>query len=85
MKTRMEILNAANGLVLFQATGPDNEEMHSVFVDLRPFVGAKIRIRLVDEAMTGWGHLNFDEFVFHDGRPLTADEIKPAPLTANLP
>lgn len=83
--TRVEILNAASGLVLFQATGPDNEEMRSVFVDLRPFVGAKIRIRLVDEATTGWGHVNFDEFTFHDARPFPALEIKPASLAANLP
>ena len=85
VKTRVEILNAANGLVLFQATGPDNEEMHSVFADLRPFAGAKIRVRLVDEATSGWGHLNFDDFVFHDGRPLTGDEIKPVPLATHLP
>ena len=85
VKTRVEIVNAANGLVLFQATGPDNEEMHSVFADLRPFAGAKIRVRLVDEATSGWGHLNFDDFVFHDGRPLTGDEIKAAPLAANPP
>lgn len=75
--TRIEIVNAANNLVLFTVTGPDNEEMRPVFADLRPFAGAKIRLRLVDEATTGWGHLNFDEFSFYDSRPLMADEIKP--------
>ena len=78
IKTRVEILNAANRVVLFQATGPDNEKMRRVFVDLRTFMGAKIMVRVVDEETVGWGHVNFDDFKFHTGRPLQADEIKPA-------
>jgi hypothetical protein len=73
----VEILNAASGQVLFRATGPDNEKMRAMYVDLRPFMGAKIQVRLVDEATTGWGHVNFDEFVFHDTPPFKADEVKP--------
>jgi hypothetical protein len=84
MQTRAEILNAASGQVLFRATGPDNEKMRSVFVDLRPFMGAKIQVRLVDEATTGWGHVNFDDFVFHDSQPPRAEQVKPATLAANL-
>ncbi|HEX2747322.1 MAG TPA: VCBS repeat-containing protein [Verrucomicrobiales bacterium] len=68
-KTRVEILNAANGVILFTATGPDNETMKRVSLDLRPYAGASIRIRVVDEATSGWGHVNFDDFVFHDGPP----------------
>jgi hypothetical protein len=85
LKTRVEILNAGSGQVLFSATGPDNEKMRAVFVDLRPFMGAKIQVRLVDEATTGWGHLNFDDFVFHDSQPARAEEIKLAPVTVTLP
>jgi hypothetical protein len=85
IKTRVEILNATSGQVLFRATGPDNEKMRAVFVDLRAFMGAKILVRLVDEATTGWGHLNFDDFMFHDSQPVQAEEIKPIPLAANLP
>ena len=70
----MEILNAANGAVIFTATGPNDERMKQVFADLRPFQGASIRIRVVDEATSGWGHVNFDEFVFHDAAPL-AEEL----------
>jgi hypothetical protein len=73
-KTRVEIINAASGSVIFTATGPDNERMKQVFADLRPFQGTSIRIRVVDEATTGWGHVNFDEFLFHDAPPL-AEEI----------
>jgi hypothetical protein len=73
-KTRVDIINAANDTVLFRGVGPNNERMKQVFVDLRPFHGANIRIRLVDEATSGWGHVNFDEFVFHDEAPM-AEEV----------
>jgi hypothetical protein len=73
-KTRVDIVNAANNTVLFRGVGPNDERMKQVFVDLRPFQGASIRIRLVDEATTGWGHVNFDEFVFHDAAPM-AEEV----------
>lgn len=84
-KTRVEIVNVASGYVLFQATGPDHERMRAVYFDLRPYVGAKVFIRLVDEATTGWGHINFDHFVFHDAPPENAEEVQHAPLSANLP
>jgi hypothetical protein len=77
IKTRVEIVNAANGYVLFRVTGPDDEKMRPVWFDLRPFAGAKVFVRLVDEATTGWGHVNFDEFVFHDSQPLRAEEVPP--------
>jgi hypothetical protein len=41
IKTRVEILNAASGQVLFRATGPDDEKMRSVCVDLRAFMGGE--------------------------------------------
>jgi hypothetical protein len=77
-KTRVELINAANGMVLFRATGPDNERMKRVTADLRRSQGASIRIRLVDEATSGWGHLNFDDFLFHDGPPPAAEELAAA-------
>lgn len=76
-KTRVEIRNALSGQILFKATGPNDEKMRAVYADLRPFMGAKIQIKLVDEATTGWGHLNFDEFVFHDTAPLGMEQLKP--------
>jgi hypothetical protein len=77
-KTRVDLINAANGVVLFRATGPDNERMKRVFADLRRSQGASIRIRLVDEATSGWGHVNFDDFLFHDGPPPAAEELAPS-------
>ncbi|MDB6041199.1 MAG: repeat protein [Verrucomicrobiales bacterium] len=76
IQTRVEILNALNGQILFRATGPDNEKMRPVYINLRPYAGAKIQVRLVDEATTGWGHVNFDDFNFSDAQPSGAEEIK---------
>lgn len=69
-QTRVEILNALSGHVLFQANGPNDERMRRVVADLRPFMGAKIQVRVIDEATTGWGHVNFDDFVLHDAPPI---------------
>jgi hypothetical protein len=84
LKTRVEVLNATSGQLLFRATGPDNEKMHAVSVDLRAFMGAKIQLRVVDEATSGWGHVNFDEFLFHDAPPPRAEEIAPVVGGAKL-
>jgi hypothetical protein len=69
-KTRVEILNATSNVVLFTTSGPDNEHMVRRTADLAPFQGAKIKVRLVDEATEGWGHLNFDHFQLHDREPI---------------
>ena len=74
--TRVELLNAASGAVLATATGPDNEEMERVFIDVRPWQGAQVALRLVDEAVDGWGHLNFDDVLFYDAPPARAREVR---------
>ena len=79
LSTRVEIINAASGAVLVTCTGPDNELMKHVYADLRPFQGAGIRVRVVDEAKGRWGHINFDHFMMHDGMPPTAMEVRSAP------
>jgi putative membrane-bound dehydrogenase-like protein len=67
--TRVEIVRADTEDVVFQAHGLDNEEMRRVAVDLRELVGKKIFLRVVDQIGTGWGHINFDHFRFHDREP----------------
>ena len=67
--TRVEILLDAEERVLFTVSGVDHETMQRVVVDLRAYSGQGLRIRLVDEADGGWGHLNFDDFRFHDELP----------------
>ena len=62
--------------MLATATGPDNEEMERVFIDMRPWQGAQVTLRLVDEAVDGWGHLNFDDVLMYDAPPVRAREVK---------
>lgn len=67
--TRVEILLDAEERVLFTVSGVDHEQLQRVVVDLRAYAGQGLRLRLVDEAEGGWGHLNFDDFRFHDELP----------------
>lgn len=75
-KTRLELLKGDSDEVIYKATGPNMENMRPVVVDLSSRQGQTIRIRLIDEGTSGWGHLNFDDFNFHKERPSFADELK---------
>jgi putative membrane-bound dehydrogenase-like protein len=68
-ETRVEIVRADTQQVVFQASGQNDEEMRRVVVDLRPHVGKPILVRLVDQHRGGWGHINFDDFRFHEQQP----------------
>ena len=68
-QTRVEIVEEATGKVIHTASGLDVENMRREIVDLRPYSGKRIFLRLVDESTAGWGHVNFDDFVFHDKEP----------------
>ncbi len=69
-ETRVElVLASAPERVLFQTSGADRESLQRVVVDLSAHVGQSIRIRLVDEHRSDWGHVNFDDFRFHESRP----------------
>ncbi len=74
--TRVEILDEGDN-VLCSAHGDEDERLQQVLVDLTAQVGKMIRIKLIDEATGHWGHLNFDEFVFHDEavRGNVADQV----------
>jgi len=74
--TRAEVVARATGKVLFTASGADVEDMHPAVVDLRGHKGEEIFVRLVDDDEGGWGHVNFDDFRFHDEAP--AVPTKPA-------
>ena len=69
-QTRVEIVEETTGKVIHTASGLDIENMRRVVVDLRASAGKKIFLRLVDESTKGWGHVNFDDFVFHDKEPM---------------
>jgi putative membrane-bound dehydrogenase-like protein len=67
--TRVEIVTKDDGKVIHVARGQNQENMKRSVVDLRKFAGREIFIRLVDEETPGWGHVNFDDFVFHAEEP----------------
>jgi putative membrane-bound dehydrogenase-like protein len=78
-KQRVEIVEEATGKIIRSASGTDRENMRREVVDLQAFKGKRIFIRLVDEGTGGWGHLNFDDFVFHDKAPTIVQlEVKAA-------
>lgn len=67
MKT--EIVSEADGKVVFSAHGEDREDMARVAVNLEAVAGKRIFIRITDQSKSGWGHVNFDDFVFHEKKP----------------
>ena len=90
--TRVEIVTKDDGKVIHTGRGANVENMARSIVDLRKFAGREIYIRIVDDETGGWGHVNFDDFVFHNAEPkfcgaaaqrvvaMTADDVKYAGL-----
>jgi putative membrane-bound dehydrogenase-like protein len=68
-ETRVEIITKDDGKVIHVARGVQKENLARSVVDLRKIVGREIFIRLVDERKGAWGHVNFDDFVFHGAEP----------------
>jgi putative membrane-bound dehydrogenase-like protein len=80
-KTRAEVVlkDGANEKVIFQASGEDKETMVRAAVDLQAHQGKEIFVRLVDLGRSGWGHINFDDFLFHASKPAFANAIAQLP------
>lgn len=68
-ETRLELVRADSNRVFFTARGKGGETMQPVVVDLREEKDREIFIRIVDEHRGGWGHVNFDDFRFHETAP----------------
>jgi putative membrane-bound dehydrogenase-like protein len=68
-ETRVELILAETGKVVYSANGDDTETLKRVAVDLGKFKGAKLVIKLTDNETSGWGHINFDDFRLHDQQP----------------
>ncbi len=68
-KTRVDIMTKDDGKVIHTVHGDQTENLRRSVVDLRKFEGRDIFVRLVDEQTGHWGHLNFDDFVFHAAEP----------------
>jgi len=68
-ETCVELIMVPQNEVFYRASGLDEEDMKREVVDLSKFVGKEIQIRLVDKQTGGWGHINFDDFRFHQAKP----------------
>jgi putative membrane-bound dehydrogenase-like protein len=66
---RVEIVEEASGKVIHSSSGSQQENMKRVAVNLESVAGKRIFIRIVDQFKGGWGHVNFDDFLFHDAKP----------------
>lgn len=71
--TRVDVIevdaDAQEKSVVATAVGRNREQMDRVGVDLRSLQGKSIIVRVLDENPGGWGHLNFDDFRFHEEPP----------------
>ncbi|WP_371582796.1 GH32 C-terminal domain-containing protein [Streptomyces sp. NBC_01314] len=55
-----------DGEVVRSVTGADSESLDWASFDLRPYVGKKAQIQVVDMNSAGWGHLMADQFTTAD-------------------
>jgi len=69
---RVEIVEEATGKVIQSSSSAQQENMKRVAVNLEPVAGKRIFIRIIDQSKAGWGHVNFDDFVFHAQKPTFA-------------
>ncbi|MDB6027263.1 MAG: putative two-component system sensor kinase [Verrucomicrobiales bacterium] len=68
-QTFVELVYADTQKVFFKARGNQNETFRWVVVDMRPDQGREIFIRIVDQEVGTWGHINFDNFEFYSNDP----------------
>jgi putative membrane-bound dehydrogenase-like protein len=68
-ETCVELVRSDTGEAIFTVSGHETENLEPVAIDLSAHQGKEIFIRLVDHHSGHWGHINFDDFRFHDTRP----------------
>jgi len=66
-ETSVELLSG--GEVFHSASGMEEEDMRREVIDLIKYAGKEIQVRLVDQNTGHWGHINFDDFRFHEEKP----------------
>jgi putative membrane-bound dehydrogenase-like protein len=80
---RVEIVDEATGKAIQSSSAGQQEDMKRVAVNLESVAGKRIFIRIVDQSKAGWGHVNFDDFVFHDHKPVFANAAASLSITSD--
>ena len=85
-EVRVELIRAEDHLTYYTLNGGrEDETLRPIVVDMERHVGKEFYVKLIDERKGHWGHLNFDNFVFHASRPSFADELDPKKVTPPPP
>ncbi|CAN5361405.1 hypothetical protein BH23VER1_BH23VER1_07060 [soil metagenome] len=83
-ETRVEIVRADSGQTVHSASGEMRENLAPSLVDLSAHLGEQIQIKVIDESSGHWGHVNYDDFRFHDEAPASlAASSRPSRLRTN--
>src|SRR6266542_1893830 len=83
--TRVELVRADTGEVIYRTSGYESETLRPVVIDLQKQARQEIFIRIVDNQSGHWGHVNFDDFEFYAVRPKFDNEFEPAKVIADSP
>jgi putative membrane-bound dehydrogenase-like protein len=78
-ETCVELAFKDNGKVFYRVSGIEEENLRRVAVDLQAHLGKEMFIRIVDKHTGHWGHINFDDFRFHNQKP----KVPPRPGAAS--
>ena len=77
--TVVQVVEVPSGKVIAQSAGVESETMSRVRVDLTKHMGKQIQVKVIDRYNGGWGHINFDDFLFHETRPNFPQRSGPLP------
>jgi len=69
METCVELRLVKEDKLIARVSGIEEENLRRVAVDLRGYKDQYMFIRLVDKHPGHWGHINFDDFRFHETKP----------------
>ncbi|MCI0535987.1 MAG: hypothetical protein L0Z50_12245, partial [Verrucomicrobiales bacterium] len=83
--TRMELVRADTQRVFFKISGVESENLRPVVVNLQEHLGKEILVRLIDQQSGHWGHLNFDNFLFHAAKPNFPNTLDPERVAVDAP
>jgi putative membrane-bound dehydrogenase-like protein len=83
--TRVELVLEDKDAIIYRTTGQGRATLQPVVIDLNPFLGQRVFIRIIDNE-TGisqipyikddqWAHINFDDFKIYPTRPYFSNEL----------